>query len=203
MPPTSQPSVIEVIVTASNHSVFLAYVMVALTFVIGLLTYFVCRYAKRTLKATQESLDFFVRPLVGLKRLTDTELEHHPPDSRQTITCSSVQLANESSMPIRIENDKSISVHLLPDKSDQPAKNINVVLGKLSLIGVHQIVFWPHFLSDEVLTINFDFKFGMRPALYRNLGNVKVGVELLVKYTYRGRQYQKVEELIYTLTRPS
>lgn len=192
--------------------IFLAFLMFILTVAVVVLTCKVKRYAGKTLEvaekslkvtqksleATQESLDFFAKPLVGIKRPADMEFNHHPPDSFQTIAHSSVHLINESPMPIRIDSADDVSVRLLPDKSDQPAETIDVVLDRLSVFGVRRIL-WPLLLNDNVLYINLKFISGMRHALYPNLGTVKVGVELLVKYTYRGRQYQDVEELCYTL----
>ncbi|KKL92637.1 hypothetical protein LCGC14_1882680 [marine sediment metagenome] len=180
--------------------VVLTGVMAILTVVMVILTVYVCRYAKRTLKATQESLDYFAKPLVGLKPEpgTSQEFPAHEPDSDQRIAGGLLQLMNESAMPIRIDKKEDVCVCKLEDRSSASSASVNVRRKRLAVQDVPRWS-WPLSLH-RMLRIPVVFSLQRGKTLPQE--DMTIVVEVSVSYTYRGRRFPLKQEFSYTLQPP-
>ncbi len=193
MPPTSQPSPIEVDITLSIINAILAAAMLLLTLAIVWLTWKVKQYAGQTLRATQESLDFFAKPLVAFRGPTHIETSHLKQDSTGTVINVNQLLLNESAKDIRIEK---VSSRILTEKSSEWAKNLNL-RGQYHKsdngLGTHGL---PIFVS-RALEVHATCAKGENLTLPDE--NIEVVVEIEVQYVYRDRDYVESQEFHYIL----
>ena len=164
----------------------LTVLMVVLTVAIAALTVAVVVYARKTLQSTQESLDFFAKPLVSLRLRPRDYCWSMDNFSSRTSIDGVFELHNDSALPIFIEEKGAVTINLIQVRCDQTLSDLTCQPENFGPGRNPDDSQWPGPVHQR-LPIVFTVSYPVRPRDKRH--SCTLCLEFAVKYRYRGRVY--------------